>query len=221
MPDKPEHHERRLRPFIIYLILFHASWVGWVCLVYPRVRALGEETLLYALANIGVRLLLWVAPVWVYVRRVDGESPARYLRLKQHWRRGVLIGLALTAVNLLGSLARFGVPHYDARAVTWNSILSTSLFIGFAEEVPYRGFIMQKFQEWTGFWPACLVSSVLFVGVHLPGWLLLGMFRAEVAASVFVFGVVMAVVFRYSKSLWSAVVAHSLNDFLAFVVFHV
>lgn len=220
-PDGSGKEGRRPRPFLTYLIAFHAAWAAWVWLGYPRVRSLGEETFVYALANIGVRLLLWVAPVWVYVRRVRGEEPARYLKLKGRWRRGVLVGLALSALNFCGSLARLGVPHFDARAVTWNSILSTSLLIGFVEEVPYRGFILQELQERLGFWPAGLLSSLLFVGIHLPGWFLLGSFRAEVAASVFVFGAGLAVVFRYSKSLWSVIVAHSLNDFLAFVVFRV
>ena len=162
-----------------------------------------------------------MAPVFIYLRRIDGEDPFEYLKLKGDWRRGLLVGLLLTAVNFLASLARFGVPHPDPRYVTWNSIISTSLLIGVVEEIPYRGFILQKFQEQLGFWPACLISSLLFAGIHLPGWILLGTFQASVAASVFTFGLLMAIVFRYSKSLWSVIVAHSLNDFLSFVVFHV
>jgi len=40
-------------------------------------------------------------------------------------------------------------------------------------------------------------------------------------AFVFVFGIVMAVAFKYSGSLWAAIVTHSANDFLSFVVFRV
>src|SRR5262249_23402910 len=105
------------------------------------------------------------------------------------------------------------------RSVTWNSILGTSLLIGFIEEIPYRGFILQKFQERYGFWVANLLSSLLFLSMHLPGWISLHVLRAEVVIFVFFFGALMAFVFRYSKSLGSAIVAHSLNDFLSVVIF--
>jgi membrane protease YdiL (CAAX protease family) len=52
-------------------------------------------------------------------------------------------GLGFTGINFLLSLIRFGVPHPSAHAITWNSILGTSLFIGFVEEIPFRGFIFQ------------------------------------------------------------------------------
>jgi membrane protease YdiL (CAAX protease family) len=37
--------------------------------------------------------------------------------------------------------------------------------------------------------------------------------------TIFIFGAVMAAVFKYSGSLWAAIVAHSANDLLSFVVF--
>ncbi len=216
-----EEAKYRFAPFIVYLIVFHAAWVGWVYLLYPRVQALGEATLLYALVNIGIRLLVWVLPVCLYLRYIDRAELSEYLKLKRYWQRGVLIGLALTVVNFLGSLTRFGLPHPSAQAITWNSILSTSLLIGFVEEIPYRGFILQKFQERFDFWVANLISSLLFLGIHLPGWISLRILKPASVVSVFIFGVLMAIVFKYAKSLWSVIVAHSLNDFLAFVIFHI
>jgi hypothetical protein len=108
------------------------------------VRALGERTLTYALVNIGVRLLVWVLPVLLYLHFVDHVEPIEYLRLKQRWKRGLQIGLGFTCVNFLLLLIRFGMPNPNAQSITWNNVLSTSLLIGFVEELPYRGFILQK-----------------------------------------------------------------------------
>jgi membrane protease YdiL (CAAX protease family) len=104
--------------------------------------------------------------------------------------------------------------------IRWNSILGTSLLIGFVEEISYRGFILQKLQQRLNFWVANLISSLLFLGIHFPGWLSLHMLRTDLVVSIFIFGAVMAIVFRYSKSLSSVIVAHSLNDFLSFIIFH-
>jgi membrane protease YdiL (CAAX protease family) len=190
-----------------------------VLLAYPRVRTLGEGTLLYALINLAIRGLLWVLPVFVYLRYVDGVRPTQYLKLREHWRRGLLVALAFSALNLLASLAQHGWPHLRAGAITWNSILSTSLLIGFVEEIPFRGLVFQKLNEWFSFPWASLLSSLLFLAIHLPGWLSLHLFKTQTAIFVFVFGVLMTFLLRYSRSLWAPIVSHSLNDFFAAVVF--
>jgi CAAX protease family protein len=176
-----------LTPFIAYLIFFHAAWAGWVYFLYPLMKSLGEATLVYALVNNGIRLLVWVLPVFCYLRYVDGVDPIEYLKLKQNWKRGIVVGLGFTTINFLLSLLRFGVPHPNASAITWNSILGTSLLIGFVEEIPYRGFVFQKFRERLSFWLANLVSSLLFLAIHLPGWISLHLLRPETIVFVFFF----------------------------------
>ena len=118
-------------------------------------------------------------------------------------------------------LVRFGLPHPSMQLVTWHSVLGTSFLVGFIEEIPYRGFMLQKFTDHTGFWIANLITSLLFLAVHVPGWMALHMLRAGTAASIFIFGVVMAIAFKYSDSLWAPIVTHSTNDFLSVLIFHV
>src|SRR5262249_2513644 len=70
---------------------------------------------------------------------------------------------------------------------------------------------MQKLDEQSSFFVACLVSSLLFAAIHVPGWLLLHMLRADRAVFVFLFGIVLGIVLRDSRSLWAVIVAHSLE----------
>jgi membrane protease YdiL (CAAX protease family) len=168
--------ESRFALFIAYVVAFHVVWAAWPLFVYPRLQALGDRTLLYAAANLTIRSIVWIAPVLVFLRWVDGVEPAGYLKLRTRIGRGVAIGLALTALNLLGTFVRFGPPHLSLERVTWNSTLSTSFLIGLIEEVPYRGFMLQKFTERYGFWRANAITSMLFMSIHLPGWIALHMF---------------------------------------------
>jgi len=208
-----------LASFIGFIIAFHVAWIGWPYLVYPRLITLGETTLTYAILNIGLRLLIWVLPVLAYLRYIDRVNPFDYLKLKGHVRRGVVVAVVLTAVNVLGSVLRFGPPHLSLQRVTWNSVLGTSFFVGFIEEIPYRGFMLQKLAERVNFWAANLITSLLFLAVHLPGWIALHQLRIGRVASIFIVSLVLAVAFKLSKSLWAPIVAHSANDFLSFVVF--
>ena len=207
-------------PFLAYVATFHLAWIAWPYVVYPRLTgALGERTLTYALLQLSIRVLVWVVPVWLYLRYLDRVEPLGYLKLKHYITRGLVVGLVLTAVNLAVTMARFGLPHVTAERVTWNSILGTSFLIGFIEEIPYRGFMLQKFAERVGFSLATLITSLLFVAIHLPGWIALDTLRADAAVTIFIFAVVMALVFKWSGSLWAPIFGHSANDFLSFVIF--
>jgi len=207
--------------FFAYLILFNATWLIWVLFGYPRLRFVGEETFWYALMIIAVRGLLWVLPVFLYLRYVDNVKPAAYLKLIRYWRRGLFVGVGFSLLNLLVFVTQQGLPHDMQRHLSWNSILSTSFMIGFFEEVPYRGFIFQKLSEWCSWVTAAIISSLLFLMIHLPGWLSLRLLTFRNVTFVLVFGALMAILFRYAKSLWAPIVAHSLNDFFASVLFHV
>jgi membrane protease YdiL (CAAX protease family) len=215
-----EPERKRLFPFIAYLALFFAVWVFWVLVIYPALMTLGDRSLAYALANNILRLLIWVVPVFLYLKYVDNVDPIAYLKLRDRWKLGIVVGAVVTLLNFLLSALAYGIPTFNWQVVTWNSVIGTSVLIGFVEEVPFRGFILQKLQERMSFWPANIVSSLLFLLIHFPGWVLLHIFNMRTAAAVFVIGVLMAILFRYSRSLWSSIVAHSGNDFVSFMIFH-
>jgi membrane protease YdiL (CAAX protease family) len=207
-------------PFFGYVAAFHLGWIAWSYVIYPKLTAtFGQETFAYAVFQLGVRMAFWLAPVWFYLRYVERVNVLEYLKLKHHVRRGLLVGIGLTALNAAGTVARFGLPHPTMERVTWNSIFGTSLLVGVIEEVPYRGFMLRKFAEWMDFWLANLITSLLFLAIHLPGWIALHTLNAPAALTVAVFGFVMGLAVKWSDSLWAAIVAHSANDFLSFVVF--
>jgi len=206
--------------FALYLGFFVATWVMYVLLVYRHIQALGEDSFAYAAANISVRLMVWVLPVFLMLRVIDRVEPLRALGMADNWKRGVLVGLGLSLLLLVVELLRFGWPHDIGRYVTWNSVLSTSFGIGFFEEIPFRGFILQKLQTLMNFWLANGIASLLFVGLHLPGWFMLHLFTPSLALNIFIFSFALGAVFRYSGSLWSCIISHSANDFISFVLFH-
>ena len=210
-------------PFIAYLCFFYLAWTFvWVHGVYPWAnKAIGAATWAYALINFAFRLSIWVLPVFLYLRYIDRVDVVEYLQLKQHWRRGVIVGLTLSVVNFLGTVARLGPPVWSSAYITWNSILGTSVLVGVFEEIPFRGFMLRKLQERFGFVTATIISSILFVCTHVPGWIMFGTLTAQNMTFIFVFGAVMAVILRYARSLWAPIVTHSLNDCLSHVIFHI
>jgi uncharacterized protein len=91
------------------------------------------------------------------------------------------------------------------------------------EEVHFRGFLLNKFWQATGFWKANAVSSALFVLIHIPGWFALDRFAAPPqlavdALGIFVFGLVFGWAMKKTGSLWPAYALHALNNLLMIAV---
>ena len=207
--------------FTIYVFSFFLVWTGYVLWVYPWMTTLGDNSLRYALVNIGIRLVVWIIPVFLFLKYVDHVDDALdYLRLRSNWRRGVIVGIAFALAILLGTILMRGLPDFHKVRFTWNSFLSTTLLIGVVEELPFRGLMLRKFEEQFDFWLANLFSSLLFLGIHLPGWITLHFFKWQNVISVFLLGVLFSIVVKLTRSLWSSIIAHGGNNFTTFVLFH-
>ena len=75
----------------------------------------------------------------------------------------------------------------------------------FGEELLFRGVLYTMLRERWGIWFSVLFSSLLFGIIH-------GNFA--VGLTGFLIGIVAAIVFEYSGSLWTAVLVHSINNSL-------
>jgi len=75
-----------------------------------------------------------------------------------------------------------------------------------AEEVFYRGLVFGGLQRW-GFWPAAVVSGLIFSGVHLDAGSLI---------PFFIIGVTLAWLFWRRGNLWESVAFHVLFNAISF-----
>ncbi len=73
------------------------------------------------------------------------------------------------------------------------------------EELLFRGVIYTTLRERWGIWISVLLSSLLFAFIHG---------NIAVGITGFLLGIVAAVVFEFSGSLWTAVLVHSINNSL-------
>jgi membrane protease YdiL (CAAX protease family) len=99
-------------------------------------------------------------------------------------------------------------------------LLSTSISSLF-EEVMFRGFILNKLREVINFWAANLIAALLFVLVHLPNWLWTKGFQPQIlvdALSIIILAYFLGYLVKKTNSLWLAVAAHIVNNFLAIVL---
>ena len=81
-----------------------------------------------------------------------------------------------------------------------------------SEELFFRGFMFAGLRRRIPLWPAAIVSAAIWGALHLGGG------NAGVAIQLAIFGVILAWLYERSGTLWAPVIAHAVNNSLAFVL---
>lgn len=101
----------------------------------------------------------------------------------------------------------------------FNVWLNHILLVGFTEELVFRGLFLRKLMERLSFWKANRYTSLLFVSIHFPIWLRMGLFESWsiIGTIILAFFISFALGFIYKKtnSLWSVIIIHSAYDLFA------
>lgn len=132
-----------------------------------------------------------------------------------------LILLLLVAFIVLSELwSAAAHPSEEKVLETLGSNEGTALLIASAaltcvvapicEEFLFRGYIFTSLRNWRGTLPAAIITGLLFGGVHF------GSAPALDLVPLAALGFGLCVLYRYSGSLYPCMIAHSLNNCLAF-----
>jgi uncharacterized protein len=194
---------------LLFLVLafLAASVLGWLWSAFrlPWTMASGSAVALAALLAAG----------WVMVTRVDGRPAAAIgFPLAPAAARESLAGLALggaalgAAVLLLVAAGTVQWVADEGTVPEYAAVLGGSLaFFAVAaavEEALFRGYPFQVLVQGIGVWPAVVVSSALFAAAHGANahvdWIAL--------ANIFIAGVMLAVAYLKTRSLWFATGVH-------------
>ncbi|MFN8111623.1 MAG: CPBP family intramembrane glutamic endopeptidase [Solirubrobacterales bacterium] len=81
-----------------------------------------------------------------------------------------------------------------------------------SEEMFFRGFMFAGLRRAMSIWPAALISAAVWGSLHL------GAGNIGVAIQLAVFGVILAWLYERSGTLWAPVLAHAINNTIAFVL---
>lgn len=175
-----------------------------------RIRPLDAlQPVLNAAIVVGVALLLRVFLDRKPVASLGFSFRAPWLRLVV---LGIVVSVAMqAAIFLIDSVA--GFAHGYVRALTPVTLHALSAYAiifalaALAEEMPFRGYLLQNLWEDWGFWPATIITALLFAGLHVGN----PHARERLVLTLVVlvaYGVWAALTVRLTKSVWFALGAH-------------
>jgi len=128
---------------------------------------------------------------------------------------GVVMGLVAVAVLMaLLSLSGLGIIQPGGLGIrsAWHFALAWAVscsLTGLVEELLFRGYLLQALARGLGFWPAAVLSSLLFAAGHAPngGETFLGLANVIAAGMLFCWGI------NRTGTLWWAIGFHAAWDF--------
>ena len=214
-----EDESRRRGMLAGFIALVFLMWLARVLLYDLIKESLPSETL-QRVSGQAFHLLLMALPPILYVRFVDRRNPLEYLKLTTNPGRGIALGVILSAAFIAFHIVYFIVRRgTDFSSVNWSGGLNAFSFAVLAEEILFRGFILQKLREMTGFWKANFLTSILFVAIHWPGWLLISHKPFSeiitLSASIFVLSLLFGYALKKAESLLAAISIHLANNFVS------
>lgn len=161
------------------------------------------------IVNLFIYIFIFIFPVIFYLRFIDKVNPLAFLKLNTNIKKGfgkgliisiLFIGLLIIKRILLG----WGNINFNI-GILWLS----GLTVGILEEIPFRGFILQKFAKHMNFTAANLLTTILFASTHIPTWLVNGVNIIDSVKSLVVISFVLGYLFKESDSLWVPIICHS------------
>ncbi|MCU0832332.1 MAG: CPBP family intramembrane metalloprotease [Rhizobiaceae bacterium] len=116
----------------------------------------------------------------------------------------------------LGVAVMFGLPAAPVLAL----ILINCLFVGFSEELMFRGAILQAFRHSVSIWMAVILTSVAFGAIHSLNVFVTGDLKSALIQSTaaFLSGLLFIALRLRTGSLWPPIIVHALWDFATFTL---
>ncbi len=166
--------------------------------------------------------IVWLVPTFWIVKFIEKENLAslgitkKNLKLALFW--GLGLGIVFALEGFLTNIVKYrqlGEANFTATGPVFFNLFILSFVTAVSEEVVFRGYIFNRFlMLWRNEWKANIISSLLFVIVHLP----IGIFTLGYSSSVmlvylfliFVYGFGAAFVFARTKNIVAPILLHVL-----------
>jgi hypothetical protein len=136
------------------------------------------------------------------------------LRFLEGWLWGAVpLGVLALAVWRLGGLHFGGLAFHGRELLFWASLWgATMIVLGLFEEFLFRGYPLFRLSEGMKFWPAAILLSAIFGGLH---YFTKPMETWADALSVSLIGLFVCFTIARTGDLWLAVGFHAAFDFVA------
>lgn len=202
-----EFQQKPPRSTALWLSLcgFYLVWTLWAILLI-HLKNLDHWPI-----RLAARMIIWGGFVLIY--GAIRSNPLRELRLS--WR-GIIWGLAASSLCMARLAWQCHATHRLPALPDTGTIANAIIAGPILEELVFRAIVFREMSTRIGTASAAVISAVLFALIHLPYWTLAGdkspAALASSLAGVFLLGVVLPLIYRWSATLLAPIILHMLNN---------
>lgn len=210
---------------IVTGVIFFIIWAIYDFFIYPTTLKLFPVVTCVLIKNL-FKILIWVIiPFYLLKKKYDLSvhvSSKSMFSVKFHWKELFLTLICFFMYNVILAWLTSGTLKIGNN-FTFPIFLNSVLFVGITEEMMFRGWFLNTFLEKMSQWKAILLSSILFLIVHFPSWIMKGFFFTTSfpisAISVILLSVIFSISFIKNNTLIAPIVLHMFWNFFQIVFF--
>ncbi len=164
-----------------------------------------------------IYLGVFLVPIFFYLKFKEKTDPFVFLRLKNNMSKNIFKGAVFSAAYLLILMIKNIAIQRKAINMNIGMMWSAVLLVGFFEEIPFRGFILQKLQKKMNFWNANIITTIIFVLLHFPNWIISGTDMVSSIVTVSIASLVFGFLFKEYDTLWIPIMCHSIFNMTTWI----
>ncbi len=216
MNKKPSLHPSNA--WFLMLLLVTLAWIGRLGLYYLCEEDLASPINSFLLSFL-YRFVIFVLPVFLFLRWVDKEPVFEFLKLTTSMTRGLAVGFVILAI---GAVCQTMAIYLNVDSLPDEGILGLLEEVvvpGVFEEIFFRGFVLNQLRRTLSFHRANFYTSLLFLPFHWVTWLMVaweGMLIMLVR-SFFLFFLIslpLGLFQEKTNSLWPCIAFHMMVNFI-------
>ncbi len=203
------------KTYILFSVIIILWIIAWILKI--QIDEIAGKTALGSFTYwTTAKLLIWILPsLWLI--RLSGRNLNLVFNLSNYkkwllWGTGIGSGLALVGIarNYLNGSSIFPT-RFDYALV--NILLISPVF----EEFLVRGALMGNLQKTSSFLKSNIISSLMFVILHMPGWFFMGSLTSNITkldgvVSIFFIGLLCGYAVKRGNSVLGGVIVHFINN---------
>ena len=220
--ETAEKRISKTKVLILYSIAFYTIWTLLEFLVKPVIDDIFHgEISSQIVKTVVIKNLVWVLPAALLVHHYNDDVCIRLKEMfttKVKWLRYLPVFLLFVLYSLVTAYLHKGSLTLNSDFGAKEIIMYS--FVGTTEEMVFRGWLLNAMagKERQNQWKAILLSSLMFVAIHIPTWTihgeLAGVFLHFGFVQVIILSIIFSVTFLKSRNILVPVALHMIYDFL-------
>ena len=163
----------------------------------------------YIISLLVLYILVIILPIIFYIIKVEKKDVLEYLKLKGNIKNGIFIGIISSGIFTLMVFIKNKILGINGFRTDIGMLWICGILVGAIEEIPFRGFLLEKFKERAGFWKSNCLVTIIFILVHFPNWIVNGTDILSSAITISLVSLCLGYLVNEYNSLWITIICHS------------